>query len=172
MSPLWALLVLTWAAIVVLFLGLGAVLREIRLLRARIDTAATSGERVDIVLPASVTGGRGGVVLAVDSGCPLCIAVVQQVASVTTGPEGSGAVLLTFEPEEQWGGLTGGLPVVRDDRAWSAIAHLSTPILMQVGGDGRVERLHLPANERDVVPTLRSWGVPNRTEEKGRADAA
>ncbi|MEU7909345.1 hypothetical protein [Actinoplanes sp. NPDC049118] len=168
---MWALLLLTWVAIVVLFLGLGAVLREVRLLRAQVDAAAASGERVDIVLPATVTGGRGGLVLAVDSGCPLCIAVVQRVASVTSGLQGT-AVLLTFEPEEQWSGLSGDLRVVRDERAWSAIAHLSTPILLQVGAGGRVERLHLPANEHDVIPVLRSWGMSDRTEQRGRADAA
>lgn len=173
MSPQWALLLLTWAAVVILFLGLSAVLREVRLLRARFDATAAAGERVDIALTPAVTGGRGGLVLAVDSGCPLCISVVQQVASATSGPEGAEAVLLTFEPQEQWSGLTGGLRVVRDERAWSAIAHLSTPILMQVGGDGRVQRMHLPANESDVVPVLRSWGVQIRTDkQKGHADAA
>lgn len=80
MSAHWALLVLTWAAMVVLFLGLGAVLREVRLLRARVDSGAASGERVDITLPPAVTGGRAGLVLAVDSGCPLCIALLGAVA--------------------------------------------------------------------------------------------
>jgi hypothetical protein len=169
---LWALLVLTWAAIIILFLGLGAVLREVRLLRAQVDAAAASGERIDIELPRSVAGDQGGLVLAVDSGCPLCIAVVQQVGSAMPGPGRGTAVLLTFEPEEQWNGLNGGLPVVRDDRAWSAIAHLSTPILLQVDGQGQVQRLHLPANERDVTPVLQSWGLLSQTEEIGRANAA
>ncbi|GGN21674.1 hypothetical protein FHR83_002177 [Actinoplanes campanulatus] len=172
MSPLWALLLLTWAAMIILFLGLGAVLREVRMLRAQIDAAAATGERVDIELPASVAGGRGGLVLAVDSGCPLCIAVVQRVGSVMSGPDSAAAVLLTFEPEKQWNGLTGGLPVVRDERAWSAIAHLSTPILLQVDGQGRVRRLHLPANERDVTPVLQSWGLLSQSEKNGRANAA
>jgi hypothetical protein len=170
-SPLWALLLLTWAAMILLFLGLGAVLREVRMLRAQIDAAAATGERVDIELPSSVAGDQGGLVLAVDSGCPLCIAVVQQVGSVMSGPD-SAAVLLTFEPEEQWNGLSGGLPVVRDDRAWSAIAHLSTPILLQVDGQGQVRRLHLPANERDVTPVLQSWGLLSQSEKNGRANAA
>jgi hypothetical protein len=124
------------------------------------------------VLPSTVTGGRDGLVLAVDSGCPLCIAVVQQVSAMASGQHGTAVVLLTFEPEEQWSGLSGGLTVVRDDQAWSAIAHLSTPILLHVGGDGQVKRLHLPANEHDVAPVLRSWGMSDQIEEKGRADAA
>jgi hypothetical protein len=155
MAAHWAILIVTWATIVVLYLGLAAVLREVRLLRDRVGADAAAGGQISIRLPAAVTRGHRRVVAAVDSGCPLCRVVARRLAAITAVRP----VLLTFEPVDQWSGVDDRLDVVRDDRAWSAIAHLSTPVLMLVDGDGAVERLVLPASERDILPTLASWGV-------------
>lgn len=171
MSPQLALHIVTWVAIVVLFLGLGAVLREVRFLRDRVGAAAATGGLTSLRLPPSLTGGHRRIVVAVDSGCPLCLGVVDRLATLAEGAP-TRPVLLTYEPTEQWAAVAGRLDVVRDDQAWSTVAHLSTPILMLVDGAGVVERLVLPTHERDVNQSLESWGVQPAPEGRGLTNAA
>jgi hypothetical protein len=196
MSPTNALFALTWAAIVVLFLGLAAVLREVRLLRGEVsrDADGFSRGRLDLSLGGSFAagaasaggagggdpGGNGGtgtrIVLAADSGCPLCVAVAERLrrladaAPSSDGP--AGAVLLTHEPAAAWNGMTGGLRIVSDPEAWRAVAHLSPPVLMLVDGAGRVRRLVLPVREQEVDDVWRAWRDSVTTEEdSGGIDA-
>ncbi len=150
-----AVQILTWAAIVVLYLGLAAVLREVKLLRGQLAADAASGGLPSVRLPASVVGGRRRIVAAVDSSCPLCLVVADQLATTT----GVRPVVLTYEAPERWSEAADRLDVVRDEQAWSAIAHLSPPVLMLVDADGAVERLDLPANERDVERAVRTWSA-------------
>ncbi|PPK67193.1 hypothetical protein V5P93_003531 [Actinokineospora auranticolor] len=146
MSPITAFHVITWAAIVLLFLGLGAVLREVRLLRAAVarDPAGYTATRPDLVLGPRFAG---RVVLAADSGCPLCVAVARELRD---------GVLLTHESPEAW---DTALQVVRDREAWRGVAHLSPPVLMLVDGTGRVSRMALPVRETQVAEILAEWGV-------------
>src|SRR5947207_16019677 len=103
MSPVVAFAVITWAAIVVLFLALGAVLREVRLLRGLVarNPAGFSSTKPDISLDGEfASGGPARIVVAADSGCPLCLAVVDRLAD-----RAPGAVLLTHEPSAVWDGI-------------------------------------------------------------------
>jgi hypothetical protein len=160
MSPVLAFDIVTWAAIVVLFFGLAAVLREVRLLRGTVarspDGFATA--QPDLSLGARFANGsiphRGGrrIVVAVDSGCPLCLAVVDRLAG-----RAAEATLLTHEPAAVWDGLAGGLPVVSDRESWRAVSHLSPPVLMLVDGSGLVRRMVLPVRVEEVDHVLGEW---------------
>jgi hypothetical protein len=164
MSPLVAFHVITWAAIVLLFFGLAAVLRELRLLRGLVTRSADgfAAAPPDLSLGGSFADGHGErIVLAATSGCPLCVAVAKRLADRATG-----AVLLTYEPPEAWHRLAQRLEVLRDHDAWHAVAHLSPPVLMLVDGSGRVRRMLLPVREGEVDSVLDEWG---NTAWKGKA---
>lgn len=183
MSPTVAVAVVTWLAIIVLYLGLAAVLREVALLRAQVtrlsamvgaqpggsvptgtgstDAAASAvaaaGDGQDrITLPATVTQGRPMIVLMADSSCPLCRVALDALSRAGLAEQ---PVLLTYESEQAWGPLPDTVRVVRDDAAWSELAHLQTPVLAAVSATGTVDSLALPASEQDIDATLASWGV-------------
>ncbi len=177
MPPAVAVALITWAAIIVLYLALAAVLRELRLLRLQVSRlsvvhapAGAQGGPVgatmptldpggsNIVLPADVTAGQGGVVLAATSSCPLCRVVIDHLARWADQHD-LPAVLLTYEPEGDWGHLPPALRVVRHDEAWSQVAHLDPPVLLQVSDTGLVTDLILPVRGEDVDAALTSWGV-------------
>ncbi|WP_239574941.1 hypothetical protein [Actinokineospora baliensis] len=140
-----AFLVITWVAIVLLFLGLAAVLREVRLLRAIVGRDQGGYEaQADIVLGEKFAG---RVVLAADTGCSLCHAVADRLTD---------AVVLTHEVASTW---DIGLEVVTDREAWRAVSHLAPPVLMLVGSDGRVQRISLPVRAEQVDEVLDEWGV-------------
>ncbi|GAA3464905.1 hypothetical protein GCM10018963_69180 [Saccharothrix longispora] len=145
-NPGTAFAVLTWVAILVLFLGLAAVLREVRLLRATVarDPGGFSAAQPDLVLGPRFAG---RVVLAADSGCPLCVAVARRLTD---------AVLLTHESPDVWDTR---LDVVRDREAWRVVSHLAPPVLMLVDAAGRVARVVLPVREEQVDDVLDEWGV-------------
>ena len=160
MTPTAALWGLTFVAIVVLYLCLAAVLREVRLLRAQVArltaTSAPTGQHLR--LPAGLTGGRDAVVLASDSRCPLCRVVLAALADLSPRLA-EPPVVLTHEPATDWGDLPPGLRLVRDEDAWRELAHLSSPVLLSVAGNGTVRELLLPANEHEVAATLQRWGA-------------
>jgi len=157
MSPMIAFAVVTWAAIVVLLLGLAAVLREVRLLRGLVTgrPGAFAAAAPEIDLGARVTGGATRVVVAADSGCQLCHQAAQRLAESHPG-----AVLLTHEPADRWRAYAGALRVVSDPDAWRQLSHLSTPVLMLVDGAGRVRRMMLPTRLSDVDTALAEWVLP------------
>jgi hypothetical protein len=157
MSPMIAFAVLTWAAIVVLFLGLAAVLREVRLLRGLVTgrPGAFAAAAPELDLGARVTGGATRVVLAADSGCLLCRQAAQRLAENCPG-----AVLLTHEPADRWRAFAGALRVVSDPDAWRQLSHLSPPVLMLVDGAGRARRMVLPVRLSDVDGALAEWVLP------------
>ncbi|MDQ3579896.1 MAG: hypothetical protein M3443_20320 [Actinomycetota bacterium] len=146
MSALTAFHVITWAAIVLLFLGLAAAMREIRLLRAMVtrDPGGFAAAQPDLVLGPRFAG---RVVLAADTGCPLCVAVSRRL---------DGAMLLTHESPSAW---DTDLEVVSDREAWRTISHLAPPVLMLVDADGRVARMTLPVREDQVDEILVEWKV-------------
>lgn len=164
MSPALALSILQWAAIVVLYLGLAAVLRETRMLRGQVTrlqarlAADHTVPAVDLALPTSLTDDRATVVLVADTTCPSCAAVLERLAgrrADLTVP----LVVLTWEEESAWEHLAGGLRVVRDPSAWSAVSHLTPPVLLRTASDGRVLDVHLPVGAGDVDTTLADWGA-------------
>ncbi|MGP3947157.1 hypothetical protein [Streptomyces sp. 7N604] len=158
MSATLALVILSWIAIVILYLALAAVLREVRMLRRRLDErAGTAVPPAELVLPPSFVEriaepGRERTVLVADAGCPLCrhaAAVLAEMATPDFRP-----VLLTYEPPERWSSLPDALELVQDRDAWSSLAHLSPPVLLTVGTDGTIGSLHLPSSERDIAGAL------------------
>lgn len=158
MSATLALVILSWIAIVILYLALAAVLREVRMLRRRLDErAATAAPPAELILPASFVEriaepGRERTVLVADSTCPLCrhaAAVLAERAAPDFRP-----VLLTYEPPDRWSSLPDGVELVQDSDAWSSLAHLTPPVILTVGADGTVGSLHLPSSERDVAGAL------------------
>jgi len=155
MSPLLAFAVITWAAIVLLFLGLGAVLRELRMLRMEVarDPSGFTAAQPDIRLDGwSAAGAQPELVLAVDSGCALCRTTAERLASRRPG-----SVLLTHESPEVWAEVADRLRVLSDRTAWRAISHLSPPVLMLIDGTGSVRRMVLPTTEDDVTNALIEW---------------
>jgi hypothetical protein len=166
MTPSTALTVLTWAAILLLFFGLAAVLREVRLLRGMVTRSTDGFVAVppDLVLGPRFAGGGGRIVAAVDSGCPLCLTVVERLAGL-----GAEATLLTHEPRTTWAELAHGLPVVSDGEAWRAVSHLSPPVLMLLDETGRVRRMLLPVRAGEVDTTLAEWAVPKAGGDSGDA---
>jgi hypothetical protein len=146
--------VVTWAAIVVLFLGLAAVLREVRLLRGAGAGDGFADAGADLALGGSFSGAADSegtrLVLAADSGCALCVAVARRLGGLAAHDARPAPVLLTHEPAQLWDGAAGGLRVVSDPEAWRAVSHLQPPVVMLVDGAGTVRRLSLPAREEDV----------------------
>ena len=147
MSPSVALTILNWGAILILFLAVGALLREIRMLRALVVREVSySSAGPDLVLGDAVTGGSDRIVLASDTGCPLCGAVTARLAELA-GAAGVRPVLLTYEEVEQWPRpVRQEYDVVSDRGEWQKIAHLSPPVLMAVRADGQVVDLALPVD--------------------------
>lgn len=166
MSVGTALWVLAWVAIVVLYLALSVVLREVRTLRAQVSRLTEQVARHQaepgalatpaIVMPASVTGTRPRVVLAAESTCPLCRVVLARLGRYADSVPGD-IVLLTHEPSAAWDAIPAGIDLVRDDDAWREIAHLSPPILFLTAADGHVVDLVLPSRESDVDSTIQEW---------------
>ncbi|MGC9671158.1 hypothetical protein ACNTMW_32005 [Planosporangium sp. 12N6] len=164
MSPTTAFAIVTWAAIIVLFAGLAAVLREVRALRD-IVTRTPDGfaaTQPDLALGARFATGDQRVVLAADSGCPLCLQIVDRLARQATAPTPGPltVTLLTHEPPATWDGLADGMPVVSDRDSWRAVSHLAPPVLMLVDGSGTVRRMSLPVRADEVDGVLREWSDP------------
>lgn len=162
MSANVALWVLAWLAIIIVYLGLSAVLREVRMLRGQVArlAAATAQRPLDNnpQLPPGLVGGVRRVVVASDSRCPLCRVVLarlgEQAATLPHPP-----ILLTHEDPQAWADVPPGLTVVRDEAAWRQIAHLTPPILMDVAPGGSVIELVLPSNEKDVDAAVTRWST-------------
>ncbi|HSV66154.1 MAG TPA: hypothetical protein VLJ59_09655 [Mycobacteriales bacterium] len=154
MSPWVAFSVITWVAIAVLYFGLAAVMREVRLLRNAVirDPDGFATAQPDLVLGERFADGGQRIVAAVDSGCPLCLEVAGRLAK-----RAAGATLLTHEPAATWADVAGTLRIVSDREAWRAVSHLSPPLLMLVDGSGRVRRLLLPVRVDEVDKVLPDW---------------
>jgi hypothetical protein len=154
MSPIIAYHVLVWLAIIVLFCALAAVMREVRLLRGIVmrDPGGFTTAPPGITLGPRFADGRRRIVLAVDSGCPLCVAATERLSD-----RAPGATVLTQENVETWDGLASGLEVVSDRESWRAVSHLSSPVLMEVDGTGKVGRLVLPIRVSEVDEMVAGW---------------
>src|SRR5687768_14802628 len=135
MSATLSLVILSWIAIVILYLALAAVLREVRMLRRQFDerAATTAAPPAELVLPTSfvkriaVPGGERTVLVA-DAGCPLCRHAAAMLADMAT-PDFR-PVLLTYEQPEKWSSLPDTVELVQDRDAWSSLAHLSPPVIL------------------------------------------
>jgi hypothetical protein len=166
MSPSTAVTVITWGAMVVLYLGLAATLHRVRTLSAELAALRTGGHvkatGVDLRLPALA----GRLVVAADTGCPACRMAVETLAALA--PELSRVpTLLTYEPPEAWlAGMpeaAGRLEIRQDPESWRVLAHLMPPLLLSVDADGRVTELALPSAPDDLPRILAAWGLRSTT---------
>jgi hypothetical protein len=175
MSPGLAIWLVTWAAIVLLFLGLAAVLREVRLLRGLVtrDPNGFVAAAPQLRLGGAFASGSGPrIVLAVDSGCSLCLAITARLAHRTADGAAAGlstVTLLTHEAPEVWADIAEGLPVVSDRESWRSISHLSPPVMMIVDGEGRVGKLVLPVRAEEIDGLYDEW---RDTVQEGSRDVA
>ncbi len=146
MSPWLATTIVTWIALIIVYLGLAATLRRVNQLRAELASLRASGRGgAQLRLP-----GYSGIVLAADSACDACHLAVTELSSKSPS-----STLLCHEP---WEGTT--LRVRVDPEAWRRLAHLSPPVLMAVDANGQVTDIALPTNPGDVARVLKSWGTP------------
>ncbi|HEX8346365.1 MAG TPA: hypothetical protein VF657_16725 [Actinoplanes sp.] len=155
MSPIVALHIITWAAIILLFFGLAAVLREVRLLRGLVtrDAEGYSSSAPDLVLGEKFAGAEfPRIVLAADSGCPFCRVVVERIISRRIP-----VTLLTHEETAVWSGAGDNLTIVSDQESWRLVSHLAPPVLMLVDTTGSVRKLILPVREEEVDTILDDW---------------
>jgi hypothetical protein len=168
MSPEVALAVVTWIALIVVYLGLAAVLRDVRLLRNEL-TALKAGragpQTIGLTMPAlAPETGASRVVLVADAGCPSCQRAAEELAGVSeTLP--SRPALLTYEAPQEWSHVSTRLAVTQDGAAWSSLSHLSPPILLLVGPGGTVRELTM-LTDSGVARVLASWGVSSAAEGK------
>jgi len=168
MSPTVALYIVTWAAIIVLFFGLAAVLREVRLLRGLVsrDSDGFSSTAPDIQLGARLAAtDQPHIVLAADSGCPLCLAVIKKIQY-----RGTQVTLLTHEQPAIWRDIADHLTIVSDQEVWRAVSHLAPPLLMLVDRSGTVRKLVLPVREEEVDTVLDDWASTGGKENHRVAD--
>jgi hypothetical protein len=156
MSPIIAYHVLVWVAIVVLFCALAAVMREVRLLRGIVLQGGKgfTAARPEITLGPEFADDRTRIVLAADTGCPLCLSATERLRQ-----RAPGATVLTHEDVAAWDGLADGLDVVRDRESWRAISHLAPPVLMRVDGTGRVGKLVLLTRVSEVDDMVTEWSI-------------
>jgi hypothetical protein len=167
MSPVLAFDIVTWAAIVILFFGLAAVLREVRLLRGVVTRSPDGFVTAPPELSLGERFARGGgarIVLAADSGCPLCVLAAERLAR--QAPE---ATLLTHESDAVWDRVADRLQIVSDRETWRTISHLASPVLMLVDGSARVRKLVLPVREEEVDRVVGEW---SRLIQEEMADVA
>jgi hypothetical protein len=168
MSPTVALHIVTWAAIIVLFFGLAAVLREVRLLRGALlrNPDGYTSTAPDIDLGTKLAGtDRPRIVLAADSGCPFCLAVIERLRYRNIQ-----ATLLTHEQPAIWRDVADHLTIVSDQEAWRAVSHLAPPVLMLVDRSGSARKLVLPVREDEVDTVLDDWAGTGREETHRVAD--
>lgn len=161
MSPAVALAILTWAALVILYLGLAATLREVRLLRAelvRLKAGGTAPPAIEVALPSLAPEQGAQVVLAADAGCPSCHQAAEALAGYAEALPVP-PVLLTYEAAEEWEHVGDRLRVVQDRAAWSQLSHLAPPVLLLVAPGGAVRELALPVGGKGVSDALSTWGV-------------
>jgi hypothetical protein len=166
MSTTLALVILSWVAIVVLYLGLASVQREVRQLRQQLAADRAGGTSLgDVRLPAGFASrvarpGADRVVLVADSTCPLCQHAAGALAATADQP-----VLLTYEPAERWPDLPDAVELVQDREAWSTLAHLSPPVVLRVTPSGEIGSLELPTTEAEIA---RALSVPSLSTAGGK----
>jgi len=174
MSPWLAVTIVTWVALLVLYLGLAATLRQVRLLSAELTALRAGGDTrttgVDLHLPALAVpdGPAARLVVAADTGCPACHVTVETLAALAPGLPVP-PLLLTYEPPQVWRDLAGHMEVRQDTESWRALRHLAPPVLMSVDASGRVIDLALPSSPEDVPRTLSAWGFRTDPAASSRA---
>lgn len=156
MQPWLATTIVTWVALLILYFGLAATLRKVKVLTAELTAIRAAGQAKAGGVRIELPGYGGRLVLAADTACPTCHVTVKTLDSLALDDR---PVLLTYE--DSW--EVSHLEVRQDAGAWRKIAHLSPPVLLDVGADGKVVNLALPSHPDDVTRALAAWGRLERT---------
>lgn len=167
MSVTLALWILTWVAIVIVYLGLSAVLREVRLLRGQVSRlqqqvsgAAALAPITTPTTPAmpALASQTARVVLVAESGCPLCRILLARLEERSADLRARPG-LLSYETAENWDDALAGVDLIRDEQAWSTLAYLQPPVLLLVEPDGELRDLVLPVNAAELDSALTRWDL-------------
>jgi hypothetical protein len=174
MSPDHALIAVLSVAVVVLYLGLAATLREVREVRRDLSSLSADLGRdrsLDIRLSGlSDPADPSTVVAVVDQECPLCLAVLDELehrrredpVPAVVLAHGDLAPLETAYPTLD----------IRDvPEAWQELAHLTPPVLLTVDRSGSVIDMQLPANQTQARNVLQRWSATAEHNER-RDDVA
>ena len=159
MSPQTALLVLAWVAIVVLYLGMAALLRELRMLRRSVTRGpggpGRSARTIRLRgLPEASTGDER-LVLVVDSQCPLCAACLEELPALAARTSSRPVVL----HEGALRSPSAAVTYYSDAEDLGSFAHLSPPVLALVGPRGDVRDLALVNHPSELAAAAQSWGL-------------
>lgn len=157
MDKTLALFIITWAVMVLLYLGLARVLFEVNGLRRRVDRLAaqsfTSTASHPIVLSDDVFAGVD-VILVAESSCPRCWAVLEYLVEHGSAHQ---LALLTYEEPTAWSPWSDRIRIIRSASDWASMAHLSPPVLLRLDRGGAVADIALPVGESDLKKTLDLW---------------
>jgi hypothetical protein len=147
--------IVTWVALILLYLALVRVFYELRSTREQLAAALrTSGGQDRIQFPPDWRTTDPSIVLAVDSTCEACWAAIEEAANTT---ETARPTLLTHEPAERWASVDEKFTIREDTAAWAAVAHLSSPIMLRLDPNGSVDELVLPTRPGDVRDAILRW---------------
>jgi len=174
MSPWLAAGAVTWAALLIVYLGLAATLRRVRFLEAELRSLRSGGQvkpiGIDLRLPAlaeaepeaepeaEAGAPKSRLVVAVDSGCASCHQTVEALVEIAPTLR-EAPILLTYETPDTWGYAAQHLRIRRDPLSWRVLAHLSPPVLMTVDGEGTVTDLVLVSHPTQVTRAAATWGL-------------
>lgn len=159
MEPWLAAAIATWAAMIVLYFGLAATLRKVKVLEAELAGIRAGGAAKASGISIKLPGYEGRLVLAADSACPSCFVTVKALDTLELGVK---PVLLTYEEPSTWDAPS--LEIRQDTQAWRAVAHLSPPVLLSVDESGQVAQLALPTHPDDVIRAVAAWGMLERKD--------
>jgi hypothetical protein len=172
MSPWLAATILTWVALLLLYLGLAATLRKVNVLSAELAALRSGGNAtasgVALRLPglAKADAPSRRLVLAADTFCPACHIAVEALDDLASRMD-KAPLLLTYEEPEVWQSAT-NLRVHHDPESWRRLASLSPPVLMVVDATGQVTEVALPTMADDIPRTLAGWGMMTAVTERSQ----
>lgn len=157
MSVSAAVDVVTWAALLLLYLGMARLWVEVRSIRRAIQfPLALAGEQTSqhsAFLPAAVNQPTPTIVAVVDSDCSSCWDVAFLMDQLV--PAGRG-YLLSYESASTWAVRGVRTEAIVDEDAWTSFVPLSTPILVLTNGE-QINRIHPPVDTEDARKTLLQW---------------
>lgn len=173
MAPDTALIVALTVAVLVLYLGLAATLREVREMRRDLTLLGADIGR-DRSLDMRLSGlsdpsEPATVVAVVDQACPLCLAVLDELEHRRHDPVP--AVVLAHGDLAQLETAYPTLDIRDVPEAWQELAHLTPPVLMTVDRSGSVTDMQLPANQMQARDVLQRWSATASQTER-RDDVA
>ncbi|GGK22029.1 hypothetical protein GCM10010124_13150 [Pilimelia terevasa] len=157
MDAVTALWIVTWVAIILLFLALGAIVRQMKLLREIVDQQGYTVTEPDVAFAPELVDGRRRVVVAATATCPRCLVILQCALSVVAEGRERAVVLTPDDAADLPPEVTAELDVVTSAQEWQKISHLPPPQLLLVEADGRVTERLSPPDYDTARQALLTW---------------